>query len=930
MSRYLDKVVAHAEELLPPERRAGDSRATLIKTYKRFLKLENHRIRLLHNAGEGGIATCSRRAELLDVVLVNLLGDALAQAANGHGHSGGGAEPRPDIDSCPVTLVAIGGYGRGQLNPCSDIDLLFLTSRATSRLSREVREIIEQMVTLLWDVGFKVGHAVRSVDETIRHANEDVQTKTSLIETRLLHGDRGLFDELLRRFQSECIEGREAEYLENRLDDLRIRHAKHDNTVFLQEPHVKNGCGGLRDYQNLIWVAYVKCGVRTLEALQPMGLLTVTALKELQQGYDFLLRVRSALHYAEGRSTDILTLRLQGVVANQFRYPQRTILRRIEAFMRDYYTHTRNILNRGAELMDRFSLEMETHRTPRWMSFLARRRRDLVLEEFDGFHRRQHRLYPLDEDIFKEDPARMMRMFQHAQVRGLRLSPELYRLVQESFPLIDRSYRYNKAVIETFLAIISRKGQVASSLRQMHRTGFLGRYLPEFGELTCLVQHEFFHRYTADEHTLACIDQLDALLAEDLPANRFYRQLFQVAEDPVVLYLALLMHDAGRAAGTSRHEDASAVLASRVCKRMRVTGLRRELILFLVDHHLTLWRTATSRNLDDPEVVREFAQIMRNPQRLNLLLVLSYADSKGTNDEAWNSWKESLVMQLYRNTMRFFEDASSLDQDIVDAKAALREKTRKLLNSSYREEIDAHFDLMPDRYFYFRQARAIAGHVELFRDFFKRVLQDDSGSDLSPVLSWTTREESASSEVTVTSWDRPNLLANIAGAFAAHQINVLAADIFQRGDDLVLDIFQVCTLRLTPVTSQRTIDSVNEMVRAAFLDPDFSFEGRIKRTGAGEQALADTGVDVPRRVYINPDLSREDTVVEVQTIDRLGLLFDVFRTLADMAIETRHARVATEKGAAIDSFYLRERHGGRITDPDRLGELQRRLEAVVI
>ena len=924
MARYLDKVVAHAQEFLPPERRSGDSRASLIKTYKRFLKLENHRIRLLHNAGEGGLATCSRRAELIDVVLKNLLGDALAQVVGSEEKN-----RRPGIEHCPVTLVATGGYGRGQLNPCSDIDLLFLTGRTRSKLSQEVREIIEQMVTLLWDVGFKVGHAVRSVDEAIRYANEEVQTKTALIESRLLSGDHELFEELQRRFHVECILGHETEYLESRLEDLRIRHAKYDNTVFLQEPHVKNGCGGLRDYQNLIWLAYVKCGVRTLKELVPKDLLNVTAWKELQQGYDFLLRVRSALHYAEGRSTDILTLRLQGVVANQFRYPQRTILRRIEAFMRDYYTHTRNVLNRAAELMDRLSLEREKERAPRWVSFLARRRRKLLVEEFDGFARKHNRLYPLHDNIFHEDPARMMRMFQHAQVRGLRLSPELYRLVQNSFSLIDRSYRYNNAVIETFLAILSRKGQVAASLRQMHRTGFLGRYLPEFGELTCLVQHEFFHRYTADEHTLACVDQLDALLAGEQPGTRLYRQMFQDVEDPVVVYLALLMHDTGRAGGAARHEDASAVMASRVCKRMRITGLRRELILFLVDHHLTLWRTATSRNLDDPEVVREFANIMRTPQRLNLLLILSYADSKGTNAEAWNSWKESLVMHLHRNAMRFFEDASSLDVDIMEAKERLLGLTRKLLNASYREEIDAHFTLMPDRYFHFRKASAIAEHIKQFRDFFERVLQDDSGSDLSPVLTWTAHEESASSEVTLTSWDRPNLLANVAGAFAAHQINVLSADIFQRGDDLVLDIFQVCTLRLTPVTRQRTIDSVNAMVRDAFLDPDFSFEGRIKRGGAGEQALTDTGVDVPRRVYINLDLSREDTVVEIQTIDRLGLLFDVFRTLADMAIETRHARIATEKGAAIDSFYLRERHGGRITDPARLTELQRRLEIIV-
>ncbi|WP_156346459.1 hypothetical protein [Verrucomicrobium spinosum] len=380
--------------------------------------------------------------------------------------------------------------------------------------------------------------------------------------------------------------------------------------------------------------------------------------------------------------------------------------------MRDYYMHSSNMLHRCSELMDRYHLQAVENGKP---SLVARLLRKTVpkVEKFDGFVAKNDRLYAEHPKIFVEDPPRLMRLFVHTQQRHLRLSPELFHLVQQSWALINITFRYNKAVRESFEAILSQRGDVSRVLRQMHRVGFLGRYMPEFGALTCLVQHEFFHRYTADEHTLRTIDKMDEL-ADATPQKgmELYKRLFREMQEPYIMYMALLLHDSGRALNTNTHTDASAELANRVCRRLQIKGSRRQLLMFLVDHHLTLYRTATTKNLDDPKVVSEFAGIMRNKQNLDALLVMTLADSRGTSDKSWNSWKESLILHLYHNTVRYLNDPSDFISSITAPLEELQGEVRKKLDSYYEREIAAHFQHMPRSYFNFRSPDIIAFHIE--------------------------------------------------------------------------------------------------------------------------------------------------------------------------------------------------------------------------
>ncbi|MFZ4765716.1 MAG: hypothetical protein ACOYMN_12245, partial [Roseimicrobium sp.] len=780
------------------------------------------------------------------------------------------------------------------------------------------------------DLRLPVGDkSTRTVGDTLSLANEKNDVKTALIESRLVAGSEEPFQELQRRFDKECMDGRETEFLRLRQEDLLARHTKHEGTSSVQEPNVKNGCGGLRDYHNALWMTYAKHRTATLHNLVKLEVLPLSTVRDMERAYDFILRVRTELHYIEARESDVLTLRLQGVVATNMDYPQKTMLDRIEAFMRDYYTHTSNMLHRGNELMDRYHLQAIAEEKPSIVTRLLRRTEKPV-EAFDGFVAKDERIHAEHEGIFDEDPSRLMRLFVHTQQRHLRLSPALFQLVQKCWPLINPTFRYSKAARESFEAILSEKGEVGRVLRQMHRVGFLGRYLPEFGALTNLVQHEFFHRYPADEHTLRTIDKLDELAGTPKPGLEFFQKLFHEVQDPYVLYLALILHDSGRAANEETHTDASAQLADRVCRRLQIKGARRRLLMFLIDHHLTLYRDATTKNLDDPAVIAEFAAKVRSKQYLDTLLVLTHADSRGTSDKSWNSWKESLILHLYRNAVRYLDDPSDFTRSVTAPLAELQAGVRRELGSSYELEIAAHFTHMPRSYFNFRSVETIAQHVQAFRRFFEKVDADDARACLLPELTWIDHPEQGCSELIVICWDRHLLLARVAGALAANGINILSADLYQRGDDTVLDVFRVSRTDFTPVTNDRTKARVQTGVEDAFDTDTFDFSQAIAEARRPFKGLEEVAAEVPQRVYINLALSPEHTVVELQLLDRIGLLYDVFRTIGQMGLNIAHARINTEKGVALDAIYVQDKAGQKITDKAALAELKQRLEDAVL
>ncbi|MGJ8632888.1 MAG: [protein-PII] uridylyltransferase [Luteolibacter sp.] len=881
--------------------------------YRDFIKTEEERILKLHRSGAGGMEVCQARAEIIDTLLSKILDVSLVAQ---------------ETKTSPIALVAIGGYGRGTLNPGSDIDLLFLLPKASTKISKPVGELIQRVLYVLWDLGFKVGHSSRSVTECIEEAQADPQNLTALIDARLIGGDSELLEKMKLAFEKECLEKKQDRFLELRLVDQRSRYKKSSYTVFLQEPNVKESCGGLRDYQNILWLARVKKGAKNFQELVDERLITAATRREIKEAYDFILRVRNELHYHSGKSTDILTLQLQGVVATAFRYPQRSMLRRTEAFMRDYYRHTRHLYRHTTSFMETLEIQKEETSESGLRSFLTFRKKSR--EVFDGFIARDGRIYPANQDIFTDDISRLMRLFQHTQVRDLRLSPQMRRLVANHWDDIDRPFRYLKTNRETFQAILERKGEVASTLRQMHRIGFLGRYLPEFGVLDCLVQHEFFHRYTADEHTLRCIDELDKLIDNTNPRFDLFRRIFHEIVDPYALYLALILHDTGRSENVREHIDGSAMLAIKLCSRLQIKGRRRALIMFLVDNHLTFWRTATTKNLDDPEVIAEFASIMKTTEMLDALLLFTYCDTNGTAPDAWNGWKESLMLQLHKATHRFLtEGRENYKRRLHKDRLELRDDVLKLMDDSYTEDVEEHFNLMPSGSFAYRDPSHVVSQVEAIRTFLQLEKENDEDAPMASTIKWIALPEKGYSELIVATRDRAEHLEKLCCALASEQINILSADLFSRDDAIVMNIFRVCTTNFEPVSSLATQKRVSTTFRKILSQKKYNPENFLKAKTNFLKPRTTNDLPVPVRAQVSNTLHPTCTTVEIQALDRIGLLHDLFHTVNEAGLDTTHARICTEKGVAMDTLYITTQDDKQIEDPELIKELETKFNELV-
>lgn len=958
----LERMLAHANKQLQVHDTTIDNTNTnfspylnaRLKIYQRFLKIEEHRLRLKHLAiGKSrfpgsGYELCRLKAELIDILMRHIYSDCVRI----HWPVYSAQNPPP------IAMIATGGYGRGELNPYSDVDILFLHEMRENAFHPHADALIKQILYFMWDLGFKVGHATRSIREAVDHANADHMSKTAMLETHLLAGPLSLYQKFGQRFESDCIQGHEHEYLKSRIDDQEQRHQKFGNSVFIQEPNIKLAVGGLRDYHNLKWAVRV-CQKQLGPEYKILGKIESRAL---ENGYDFLLRVRTDLNYLNGHPGDILTLFQQGQIAERFHYPQPTILRKSEAFMKDYYHHARNIHLITASAFERLNQEVTCvlpstqqplSKTRALIQFFTGPKPPANLPKIDktlnGFVFRGNQIYPTDNEIFYEDPYRLLRVFQFLQEDPkLRISPELAQLIRRRLHLVNRTFQYAKEGREIFLTILKKRGHVARVLHAMHEVDLLGRYLPEFGELTCLVQHEFNHRYTADEHTLVCIEKLDALAfphsdtTQKLP-KKFggYQALFQELEDPSILYLGLLLHDTGKATGASQHAEASAFFAQKVGARLHLDPEQRRMLTLLIDHHLTLSFTAQTRNLEDAATISEFANIVKNRATLDQLMLLTLADGQGTSDKNWSDWKESLVWQLYRRTARYLEGGEALYRHNVKRLGEQRRALVQRLTEDYADEIDAHFQHMPNRYFEAFSTQAIQEHLLLFRQFYYHRLGGQSEptiQGLEPVLACKDHAHQGYSEILIVTWDRSEMLRMIAGTFACAGLNIFSVDCFKREDQLALYVLRVGNpQRYRPVEHSKELIFVKNLLTRAALVEHYDFKNDLEKTGhlrkqswlSKKRRLYHlSNALFPTRIVTREDPTRKYTLLEIQIPDRSGLLFDLLTILKTEGMQVALFRIATEKGAAIISFYLTDLQGAPIENPEVLRKLREELRTI--
>ncbi|MEI7534933.1 MAG: [protein-PII] uridylyltransferase [Verrucomicrobiae bacterium] len=921
MQDLLKKIEAAAEARLSFS--PNTAPAEKLARYKHFLKVESHRLKLLHRAGADGVEICQARAAILDGLIRHLWNEAVASQSG-------------PVSSLAISLVAIGGFGRAELNPHSDIDFMFLHEGQVSGTKPlpGLARLIDGILYPLWDIGLKIGYSVRDLDDCVKVANTDMQSKTSLIESRLIAGNAALFAKFQKAVVQKCVLGYEEKYIAARLEDQSTRRTKFGNSACMQEPNIKNGCGGLRDFQNLLWMSFFKYRTRSLRDLQTQEFVSEAERKQLEAAYEFLLRVRTELHYNTNRAQDVLGKNVQPAVATNLGYVDRSPSQRIEKFMRDLYVHMRNVYLITRTLEQRMALlsPLQTSRLTKLRRLLPGAAPRKLPEAVDGFIFVNGEIRAANNRIFRDSPRRLMRVFLHAQQRHLTLHPDLAQLIRSQLALVNREFLNDEHVRETFLTILERRGEVAHILRTMHEVNFLGKYIPEFGKLTCLVQHEFYHQYAADEHTLVCLEQLDKIWEAQEPPYKNYAPIFQSLERPGLLYLALLLHDVGKAAPheKGKHAEAGATLALRAAKRLQLDSVATETVEFLVENHLLLAMVSQRRDLDDATVIRNVTRQIGSPEKLNLLALLTFADSQGTSDKLWSGFKDSLLWQLHSRAMTLLTGGTEFRRASEQARSEVRDLVRELTPRRISdEELDAHFRHLPQRYFEIYSPAQIQDDVELSHRFMHRLILEGQRA-LAPVTAWIDERDRGYSLVKVCTWDRAGLFGKIAGALSAAGLNILGAQIFTRTDGIALDTFFVNEARTGNLAERAQREKFADLLEKVLTGKPVDFQTLIaQQTAARSSYSAYLGERMETQIHFDNDASEDRTLIEIETEDRLGLLHTISQTFAELHLDIAAARIVTERGAAIDSFYVSDIISGKITASKRLEVIAARLRTAI-
>jgi [protein-PII] uridylyltransferase len=903
--------------------------ADRIAACKAFLKDTMAALKQRHDQGASGLEVDLGRSDIIDALVRALFEGAIQMRA-------GTRSPLP----AAVSIIALGGYGRRELAPWSDIDIMFLYPAKTKPAVVEAMQahLTEVVLYPLWDCGLKVGHSTRTVDEVFVQAKREIHVMTSILEARYLVGSEALSESFLSAYRTFYTTDDPQGYIVARLEDQANRRAKYGNTVFNQEPDIKNGVGGLRDYQNTLWMARVKYGVSQLAELAAQGHMSNAEIADFSRAYDFLLRVRNELHFGSTRPTDVLNLDSQPRVALNLGYTQPDILPRIERFMQDYYRCAQTIFRIATTLESRLALTIGRTSSGAKIPIReamknARLRKS---QKVDGFVVRGGELAAESTTVFQEDPVRLIRLFRHCQRLDCTPDFQLQQLIRESLPLMAGIAQSPDAGI-AFRAILSEAGAVYPALHQMHEFGVLGRFIPEFDGLTCLVQHEFYHRYTADIHTLNAIKELDLIYTDADPIKQKYRSVLHLVEDPALVYLTLLLHDIGKAEGIKDHSESGVRIALPIMERLDVSARGRELVAFVIKNHLAMARFWQKRDVDDPKTSASFAELVGDPERLRCLYVHTFCDARGTASDLWNSYKDTLHTTLYRNTLDRLRLGEALDASHENKrKMTQRELIAKRIPGISDDEIAAHFSLLPERYFIHTDGSEITLHIQMVNQLLKSITATDSVGSLRPVIDWKDDLNRSLTVVNVVTWDRAGLFYKLAGAFSVAGLNILGAKVISRTDHIAIDTFYVVEPGRGVVQNAKAQETFARTIEAALVSNQDLYPeivAQAKKIASARYMYSNGGEAVhssfPPTVEVYHELSMQRTIVEVQARDQIGLLYRLARAIYEFGFDITFARIGTERGVAIDTFYIESANHEPVEDPERLKALRGALAEVI-
>ncbi|MEX0371517.1 MAG: [protein-PII] uridylyltransferase [Tateyamaria sp.] len=803
-----------------------------------------------------------------------------------------------------MAVLAVGGYGRGEMAPFSDVDLLFLTPY---KITPWAESVIESTLYILWDLKLKVGHSSRTVADCLRLGAEDFTIRTAMLEHRFLFGDAALGAELDARLRKDLFQGTERDFIEAKLAERDARH-KRQGQRYVVEPNVKEGKGGLRDLQSLFWIGKYIHKVQDAADLVPLGLFTEEEFDAFVAAEDFLWAVRCHLHLLSGRATEQLTFDMQVAVAEAMNYDDKDGRRAVEVCMQDYFLHATEV----GDLTRIFLTKLEAiHLKAEPLLDRLFKRKPRVKPGYEVIH---NRLAIEDEAAFLGDKLNLLRIFEEALRTGMLIHPDAMRTIKSNLHLIDDDLRDTPEAQRIFLDLLLKHGNPERALRRMNELGVLAAFIPEFEPVVAMMQFNMYHSYTVDEHIIQCVAQLAMIekgeLIEDLPVAS---SILNEGVNRRILYVALLLHDIGK----GRAEDHSILGAQIVRKVAPRLGLKQDEVdtaEWLVRYHLLMSDMAQKRDIADPRTVRDFAKAVQTVKRLDLLCVLTVCDIRGVGPTTWNNWKAVLIRALYRQTRRALEDgmeALTREGRGAEAKKALRAELADWPRKDLQTETARHYDP-------YWQGLHVTAHV-VFAKLLRDIGENEIAMDLHP------DEDRDATRACFVMPDHPGIFARLTGALALVGANVVDARSYTTSDGFVTDAFWIQDAEGNPYDAAR-LPRLRKMIERTLAGEVVTREAIKDRDKVKKREKA---FKVPTHITFDNEGSDIYTIIEVDTRDRPGLLHDLTRTLAAANVYIANAVIATYGEQVVDTFYVKDMFGLKYHSENKQKTLEKRLRTAI-
>jgi len=841
----------------------------------------------------GGLAACRKYSDAVDAVVSALHERARARFLSS----------TPDM-KYRMTAIAVGGYGRRELCPKSDVDLLFLYHY---KVDWYVEAMTEGMLYPLWDLGLEVGHSVRNIKETIRLASSDDSIRSALLDYRYVAGDRGLLEENSGDLDRLIYYAAGDRFIDSKISEMSSRHEKVGSTVYLLEPNIKEGRGGLRDLQTAVWAARVKYKCRDLKELRRKGVVDVRAAEGIHHVMDYLLRVRNELHYVLGKKSDVLSFEAQEQLAELFRYRKLGASLGVERFMRSYYLHAASAAQLTQEVLEEVGRPLPEEAVRKPFDFLRGRWSGKGAILYKG------KLQAKDGASFEKEPIRILEFFRTLQKTKAALSLQAKRTIQAALPSIGEAFRSDRQAALLFMEILSDPVHLRETLLAMNECLFLGRFIPEFGPLHCRVLRDIYHVYTADIHSIRCASVLARIATSDRRTREEeeFLKIYERVPDKALLTLAILLHDIGKGKGHG-HSQIGAEIVARIGARWGMKEEEISVLVFLVEQHLLMAHVSQRRDLHDIEMILSFAETVRAPARLDQLYLLTYADMKEVGPEVWTQWKAMLLNELYEKGRNVLEQGV-LKHPFEERAFARRSLVAERLKDEPDRSGEKFIARVDDRYIIGTPDARFVDHCRLLARF----------DGETPIVETIDTPGTGASEFIVVCPDERGLFAKIAGTLSANGVNILNASIFTTLDRVALDTFYV-NYRGKSLQGE----AKKERVVAALigvLEGAVSVEALIAEPRVGKFVKDKVPRYRPTRVNFDNSASSRYTVVDIFTYDRIGLLYDITRALASLGIDIHLSKISTKADQVADAFYLFDRDVGKITDPARQEEVRQAL-----